>query len=568
MSKNDKETFKDYAQRWREIVVQVSPPLEEKEMTKLFLKTLSLFYYDRMVASAPSDFIEMVNMGMRLEEGVREGRLMKESGLSGSSKRHGNGFSKNKEHDANNHQHNRVQRQAQFDPILMSYVKLYVALIQKSLVHTRTPPAIPKELPWWYKSDHHCEFYRGASGHDIDNCLALKTEVIRLVQSGILSFEDSGPNVQVNPFPKHGGAIMNMIEGCLGKYRVFDVNLIRRSLVEMHAILYELSYYELIDRDEDKHCVNVIVPHFNIPEPVVIAYNSQKSVVSPLVIRLAGPTPYESDKVVPYKYNSTMLEDGKEVPIPPLSSVINIVDVSGVTRSGRVFASVPTKRIEDTLVGKQAQVETLVVLSSQSSGVFEKAYVDHDVTIGQFNGIVAKITACNNLALDIYMNCQEDALSNVLVDTDSSLNFIPKFTLSKLSYQGALMRFNGVVVKAFDGSRKTMIGEVDLSLNIGPCSFQITFQVMDIHPTYSGLLGHPWIHEARPVMSTFHQKLKFVKNEKLVIVGGEHAMLVSHLSSFSYIGADEAMVTPFQALSTVDNAVKKNGESMTSLKDA
>lgn len=53
-----------------------------------------------------------------------------------------------------------------------------------------------------------------------------------------------------------------------------------------------------------------------------------------------------------------------------------------------------------------------------------------------------------------------------------------------------------------------------------------------------------------------------------MIVGGEQAMLVSHLSLFSYIDKDEVMGTPFQALSVDDNAVKKNGASMTSLKDA
>lgn len=67
---------------------------------------------------------------------------------------------------------------------------------------------------------------------------------------------------------------------------------------------------------------------------------------------MAGHTPYESDKVIPYKYNATMLEDGKEVPIPSISSVVSIVDVSGVTRTGRVFASAAPKRNEDTLVGK------------------------------------------------------------------------------------------------------------------------------------------------------------------------------------------------------------------------
>lgn len=52
------------------------------------------------------------------------------------------------------------------------------------------------------------------------------------------------------------------------------------------------------DRNEYEHEVNVIVPYFNLSELAVIAYDGQKTVVSPLVIRLAGPTRYEYDKVV------------------------------------------------------------------------------------------------------------------------------------------------------------------------------------------------------------------------------------------------------------------------------
>jgi hypothetical protein len=99
MSQKDKEIFKEYVQRWRELVAQITPPLEEKEMTKIFLKTLSSFYYERMIANAPSDFTEMVNMVMRLEEGVREGRLSKEEALS--SKRYGSNFRKKKYKEAN-----------------------------------------------------------------------------------------------------------------------------------------------------------------------------------------------------------------------------------------------------------------------------------------------------------------------------------------------------------------------------------------------------------------------------------------------------------------------------------
>ena len=69
-------------------------------MTKIFLKTLSAFYYERMVASAPSDFTEMVGMGVRLEEAVREGRLTKGEGSRGV-KKPAYGFTKKKEGDTN-----------------------------------------------------------------------------------------------------------------------------------------------------------------------------------------------------------------------------------------------------------------------------------------------------------------------------------------------------------------------------------------------------------------------------------------------------------------------------------
>jgi hypothetical protein len=99
LSQKEKESFKEYAQRWRELAAQIRPPLEEKELTKLFLNTLSPFYYKKMVASAPNNFNEMVGMGIRLEEGVREGRLSKETPSSHHTKRFGGGYPKKKEHD-------------------------------------------------------------------------------------------------------------------------------------------------------------------------------------------------------------------------------------------------------------------------------------------------------------------------------------------------------------------------------------------------------------------------------------------------------------------------------------
>lgn len=62
---------------------------------------------------------------------------------------------------------------------------------------------------------------------------------------------------------------------------------------------------------------------------------------------------------------------------------------------------------------------------------------------------------------------------------------MPKSTFSRLSFRGAPIRGSGIIVKAFDGSRKTVIGEVNLRMTIGPHAFQIMFQVMDIEAAYN-----------------------------------------------------------------------------------
>lgn len=81
---------------------------------------------------------------------------------------------------------------------------------------------------------------------------------------------------------------------------------------------------------------------------------------------------------------------------------------------------------------------------------------------------------------------------------------MPRSIVSRLTYQGPPIRNSGITVKAFDRPRRTVIGEIDLPITIGPMVFQVTFQVMDINAAYSCLLGRPWIHEAGAVTSTLH----------------------------------------------------------------
>jgi len=65
--------------------------------------------------------------------------------------------------------------------------------------------------------------------------------------------------------------------------------------------------------------------------------------------------------------------------------------------------------------------------------------------------------------------------------------------------------------------------------------FLVTLQVMDIHHSYSMLLGRLWIHAAGAVTSSLHQCLKYIMNGMLVIVKAEETVYmiknVAYLSS-------------------------------------
>ena len=142
--------------------------------------------------------------------------------------------------------------------------------------------------------------------------------------------------------------------------------------------------------------------------------------------------------------------------------------------------------------------------------IFNEAHVAQDISLECFRGIINNITANNyltfaneeipvegrghNRALHVSVKCLDHIVAKVLIDNGSSLNVMPKSTLDKLPFNASHLRPSSIVVQAFDGSRRDVRGEIDLPIQIGPHTCQITFQVMDINPTYSFLLGQPWIH--------------------------------------------------------------------------
>jgi len=131
--------------------------------------------------------------------------------------------------------------------------------------------------------------------------------------------------------------------------------------------------------------------------------------------------------------------------------------------------------------------------------ILSGAHVEQDISLDKFEEIVSHLTANNyltftdeeitmegrghNKALHISVTCMDYVIARVLIDNGSSLNMMPKATLNRLPGGGVHMRPSATIVRAFNESKREVIGEIELPVQIGPSTFQITFQVMDILPS-------------------------------------------------------------------------------------
>ena len=94
-------------------------------------------------------------------------------------------------------------------------------------------------------------------------------------------------------------------------------------------------------------------------------------------------------------------------------------------------------------------------------------------------------------ALHVITNVKDCTLPKVLIDNGSSLNIMPLSTLMSLPVDRSYIKHSKTVVRAFDGTRREVTGEIKIEMQIGPCTFTVEFQVMDISLSYNCLLGRP-----------------------------------------------------------------------------
>ncbi|XP_050896976.1 uncharacterized protein LOC127103785 [Lathyrus oleraceus] len=129
-SQRSNETFKEYAQHWREMAFMVRPTLFDNELVDIFMGTLQGLYYDKMIGSSSTNFSDMVTVGENVENGLKSGKITDTTAPESTNKRSHGGFANKKEGEESAMTAS-ARPQYQFPMAPMSYYPYpYVAAVQ------------------------------------------------------------------------------------------------------------------------------------------------------------------------------------------------------------------------------------------------------------------------------------------------------------------------------------------------------------------------------------------------------------------------------------------------------
>ena len=127
----------------------------------------------------------------------------------------------------------------------MTYTELLPHLTRNGLIVPFPLKPVQPLYPKGYDPNAKCDYHAGSVGHSTERCWGLKHKVQDLIDMGLLSFKEDGPNVGTNLLPGHGASSINIIEDEFDQ----QVRDIRKVKTPMRFIFSKLCRLGMIKGD-------------------------------------------------------------------------------------------------------------------------------------------------------------------------------------------------------------------------------------------------------------------------------------------------------------------------------
>lgn len=101
LTQKSEETFKEYAQCWRELAARVQLQLLERELVEMLMGNLQGPYLEIILGSTSSGFSDLVLAGKRIENMIKIGKIQNSASTSGVEKKPFVAYGKKREGEIN-----------------------------------------------------------------------------------------------------------------------------------------------------------------------------------------------------------------------------------------------------------------------------------------------------------------------------------------------------------------------------------------------------------------------------------------------------------------------------------
>ncbi|WKA04749.1 hypothetical protein VitviT2T_022757 [Vitis vinifera] len=305
----------------------------------------------------------------------------------------------------------------------MPLSRAFQKLMEGGLLTRLAPRPVSQPVPPRFRMDLHCSYHQGL-GHDMNHCPALRYAIHDLIEQGLVNLGQ--PSVTTNHLLAHSTHVVPPTPGGIH-----------------HIDFVEDDNIHMMSWDD------------GLLEPIVLNDGYEIDTVG-----FQTSTPF------------SLISDWVPFELTPIAAL-------GIARQG---PSVPfiLRPDDDDSEGRDALSQIQVETTTTSEGLIHMMMADRATCI-VFSDYDLPLEGSNHTRpLYITVGCSGHRVPSVLLDNGSVLNICPLTTTIALSY--ALLEFSpsAQTVKAYDSTKRKVMGTLMIELLIGPTTFPILFQVITV----------------------------------------------------------------------------------------
>nr|CAN73243.1 hypothetical protein VITISV_005388 [Vitis vinifera] len=108
----------------------------------------------------------------------------------------------------------------------------------------------------------------------------------------------------------------------------------------------------------------------------------------------------------------------------------------------------------------------------------------------------------------------------ILVDLGSSADLVQASVVGRMGHSLTSLENPERILSGFNGSSTTSLGDVILTVQVGPVTLNVQFSVVQDLSPFNVILGCTWLHYMKAIPSTYHQMVSFLTKDGQVNLYG------------------------------------------------